>query len=326
MSTTALAPPVPTIDTAPSDWADLLGRVPLGDTRAPDDPRFVSAAGRARRALPAPVHDALADLGDDTLDDVPGALLVRGVPVGALPPTPSSPGQLTGKDHVSEFVLLTIARALGQPVGYLPEHGGALVQDLVPTAAAATRQTSTSSAVELEFHTETAFHPYRPRYLLLSCLRGDPAASTLLCDVDQVLDLLEPEVRAVLGEPRFRTGVDESFTAGAIADRRPPTAVLSGNPQRPTLVFDADLMQGIDAEAQAALETFRDLTLARRVGLSLEAGDLLVVDNDRCIHGRSAFRARFDGTDRWLQRTFVVGDLGPSAGERRGRVITTTFT
>jgi hypothetical protein len=157
------------------------------------------------------------------------------------------------------------------------------------------------------------------------CLRGDPAAQTLLCDVDQVLDLLDPEVRAVLAEPRFRTGVDESFTAGAAAQRRPPSAILSGNPHRPTLVFDADLMQGTDADAQAALETFRDLTRARRVGLSLESGDLLVVDNDRCIHGRSAFRARFDGTDRWLQRSFVVGDLGPSAGERRGRVITTTF-
>ena len=28
----------------------------------------------------------------------------------------------------------------------------------------------------LMFHTETAFHPHRPRYLLLLCLRGDPAA------------------------------------------------------------------------------------------------------------------------------------------------------
>jgi L-asparagine oxygenase len=323
MTSTAFAHPVPTVDTSPADWDELTGQLPLA---GPDDPEFVRSAGRGRRHLPPAVHDALADMGDDTLEDIPGVLLVRGVSVGAPPTTPSSPGEATGKDHVSEFVLLTVARALGQPVGYLPEHGGALVQDLVPTAAAATRQTSTSSAVELEFHTETAFHPHRPRYLLLLCLRGDPAAQTLLCDVDHVLDLLDPEVRAVLGQPRFRTGVDESFTDGAIADRRPPSAVLSGNSRRPTLVFDADLMQGTDPEAQAALETFRDLTRARRGSLSLEAGDLLVVDNDRCIHGRSSFRARFDGTDRWLQRSFVVGDLGPSAGERRGRVITTTFT
>jgi L-asparagine oxygenase len=43
------------------------------------------------------------------------------------------------------------------------------------------------------------------------------------------------------------------------------------------------------------------------------------------VHGRSPFDARFDGTDRWLQRAFVVEQLEPSAGERRGRIITTTF-
>ena len=50
----------------------------------------------------------------------------------------------------------------------------------------------------------------------------------------------------------------------------------------------------------------------------LEAGDLLVVDNRRAVHGRSEFRARFDGTDRWLQRTFVVDDL--AADRRPARV------
>ena len=57
----------------------------------------------------------------------------------------------------------------------------------------------------------------------------------------------------------------------------------------------------------------------------LEPGDLLVVDNNVAVHGRSPFTARFDGTDRWLQRSFVVADLAPSAGERDGRVITTQF-
>ncbi|MGE0137021.1 MAG: L-asparagine oxygenase, partial [Ilumatobacteraceae bacterium] len=54
-------------------------------------------------------------------------------------------------------------------------------------------------------------------------------------------------------------------------------------------------------------------------------GDLLVVDNTVAVHGRSPFLPRFDGTDRWLQRTFVVSDLLPSAAERTGRVVTTRF-
>ena len=88
---------------------------------------------------------------------------------------------------MSEFTLLTIARRLGQPVGYEPEHGGDLVQNIVPTEAAVDRQVSTSSKVELMFHTEAAFHPHRPRYLLLLCLRGDPSAFTTLSSIFEVM-------------------------------------------------------------------------------------------------------------------------------------------
>ena len=91
------------------------------------------------------------------------------------------------------------------------------------------------------------------------------------------------------------------------------------------MVFDADLMVGIDEEADDALGTLADATAACHTSVALVAGDLLVVDNSVAVHGRTPFTARFDGTDRWLQRTFVVTDLAPSAADRRGRVITTHF-
>jgi hypothetical protein len=37
----------------------------------------------------------------------------------------------------------------------------------------------------------------------------------------------------------------------------------------------------------------------------LRPGDLLIVDNDAVVHGRVAFRARYDGSDRWLKRVLV---------------------
>ena len=77
--------------------------------------------------------------------------------------------------------------------------------------------------------------------------------------------------------------------------------------------------------AQAALDALTALVETHHTSLVLEAGDLLVVDNHRCVHGRSPFAARFDGTDRWLQRSFVVADLSASADDRVGRIITTTF-
>ena len=85
-------------------------------------------------------------------------------------------------------------------------------------------------------------------------------------------------------------------------------------------------MAGTDPEAAEALDLLRAVARERRLALVLEPGDLLVVDNHVCIHGRSSFAARYDGTDRWIQRSFVVDDLAPSAADRVGRIIDTRFT
>ncbi len=300
---------------------------------------FVQAARRAGRLLSPPVQAALRNLRhparpDTDTDPGTGALLLRGLPIGYVGVTPASPLDPPDKDHVSELTLLAVAGRLGQPVGYAPEHGGQIVQNLLPTTADVGRQTSTSSGVELEFHTETAFHPHRPRYLLLLCLRGEPSARTLLTSIPHVIDRIPAHLRHVLRQPRFRTSVDESFRRvgePGLGDAPPrphvtdPMPVLAGTDEAPTFIFDADLMIGLDPEADEALACLDELVRRHHVAVALEPGDLLVVDNALTVHGRSSFPARFDGTDRWLQRTFVVPDLAASAAERRGRVITTRF-
>ncbi|MFN8022492.1 MAG: TauD/TfdA family dioxygenase [Acidimicrobiales bacterium] len=314
LSPTHALPPVVVHDGSP------FAPVPATD---PHGEAFVSAAGHAARLLPAHVHDALVDFVDQPHRS--GALLLKGMPIGELPLTPATPTTPTAKDHTSEFSLLTVARRLGQPVGYEPEHGGDIVQNLVPVQGTEHRQVSTSSKVELMFHTEAAFHPHRPRYLLLICLRGDPSAITTLSSIHEVLPHLAPATRDVLFEPRFRTAVDESYLHGRQNVLGAPMPVLSGDRELPTMVFDADLMVGTDEVAEAALLELSHAVEALQTGVALEAGDLLVVDNAVAVHGRSPYSPRFDGTDRWLQRAFVVSDLRPSAAERQGRVITTVF-
>lgn len=292
-------------------------------TCPPSSEEFVTAAGHAGRCLPAAMYDALIDFADRPHRS--GALVLRNLPVGDLPPTPRSPTADVDKDHTSEFVLLAAARVLGQPVGYLPEHGGDIVQQIVPTASAADRQVSTSSKVALMFHTEAAFHPHRPRYLLLLCLRGDPAAQTTLASIEELLPHLPGDVVDTLFEARFRTAVDESYLHGRSNVLGPAAPVLSGRRDTPSMVFDADLMVGTDAAADEALGVLAATIERHHTGLALQTGDLLVVDNAVAVHGRTPFRPRFDGTDRWLQRTFVVSDLAPSAAQRHGRTIVTQF-
>jgi L-asparagine oxygenase len=320
---------LPRIDTTAARWDALVA--PVGHEAL--DETFVAAAGAASRLLPADAHDALVDFADRGHRS--GALLITGIDMGEIPATPPRPGthrhashrhaRPGQASHRSEFVLLTVARRLGQPVGYAPEHGGDIVQDIVPTPDSAGRQVSTSSDVELMFHTETAFHPHRPRYLVLLCLRGDPAAATTMASVHDLIDHLDERTVAVMFEPRFRTAVDESFLAGRTNQLGPPRPLLEGTVAEPTFVFDADLMVGTDAEAEAVVHVVADAIRQHQTSVVLTAGDLLVIDNHVAVHGRSPFTPRFDGTDRWVQRTFVVPDLAPSAGDRTGRVITTQF-
>jgi hypothetical protein len=257
-----------------------------------------------------------------TIGSVTPFALWHDLPVGTVPATPAGPMTATGKDGVSEDTLLAVAAHLGEPVGYVQEHGGGLVQNLVPEPGNERRQSSTSSSVRLAWHTETAFHPHKPRYLLLLCLRGDPQAHTLLCAIDDVLPALSDDDIEVLRQKRFRTRPDESFLEpGAVGELGRPLAVLDGD----EFTYDEDLMVGTDHRARAALTNLGEAVRAHATTVTLEAGDLLIVDNHRVVHGRSSFRARYDGTDRWLQRTFVVEDLAPSAAERDGRIITTRF-
>lgn len=284
------------------------------------DESFVQACHQTRRDLPDELTEALNQF---AAGDSSGALLLRGLPVGVVPSTPATPSAPTAKDRTSECTLLTLATLLGQPVGYAPEHGGKIVQNIVPVQATAAKQVSTSSNVTLDFHTETAFHPEKPHYLLLLCLRSDPNAATLLCSVTSALSLLDAETISVLRQPRFRTRPDVSFLSGpdALGEFGPAAPILAGTVEHPTFTFDADLMIGLDDAAEQAIEALRKAVQAAHSSVVLEAGDLLVIDNHAAVHGRSPFAARYDGTDRWVQRAFVV-DAIP---EGSGRVITTTF-
>jgi alpha-ketoglutarate-dependent taurine dioxygenase len=48
----------------------------------------------------------------------------------------------------------------------------------------------------------------------------------------------------------------------------------------------------------------------------LEPGDVCFIDNFKAVHGRRAFKARYDGHDRWLKRVNITRDLRKSRAER----------
>lgn len=280
-----------------------------------DDRAWVAAARHAWSDLPAELRRALREFRRDS--GPTGTLLVRGLPVdgAGLPPTPAAAGSVQRTGGLPAALLLMIAGGLGDPAAFRPEKGGALVQDVVPVPGQEDFQGNAGSVL-LSFHTENAFHPHRPDFVMLLCLRADHerVAGLRTGCTRQVLPLLSADGREALFSQEFRTAAPPSFGAGSGSTEA--HAVLFGAPDDPDVRVDFAATEPLTPRAGRALLELQELfDLTARTAL-LEPGDLAVVDNRVTVHGRTAFRPRYDGNDRWLQRSFILSDLRRSRGLR----------
>jgi len=225
---------------------------------------------------------------------------------GVVPPTPTAVDHSIDACPAATRALLQFADDIGRAVGYDREQDGRLIQDIFPVRASEHSQVSTSSKVMLGAHTETAFHPHKPRYIVLLCLRGDANAATTYADVNDIVQHLTHDEIATLQTDRFVTTVDPSFMANGEPDASVVVTPLTRTATGWVFVYDELLMSGTTPCAQAALDSLHRAAKQSTKKVVLETGDLLVVDNDYAVHGRTPFVPRYDGTDRWLKRALVV--------------------
>lgn len=264
--------------------------------------------------LPQPLIDQLRDFKNNGNDD--GCLFISGCPIGRIPPTPSSIFDVKKEDRTSEFLLSLIAHGIGDPVAYRQDKNGQVFHNIFPTKKNEFSQTSEGSKVILESHTELAFHHFRPDFLILLGLRQDPLqeAKTMYLSAKKIVRSIPSDIEELLRQPLFITGIDESWmqyygkSSRIKGNIQNPISLLSGPAHDPELLWDKDLMQGITPDANHAIEVV-DSYIQKHLGyVCLKPGDLLVIDNKRAIHARSTFKARYNGNDRWIQRTLVLRD------------------
>ncbi|MGH3832529.1 MAG: TauD/TfdA family dioxygenase [Pseudonocardiaceae bacterium] len=246
-------------------------------------------------------------------------LLVSGLlpDVVDLPPTPgtTTPPALGEIGEIGALTLLAVLGQLGEPFTFASLYEGRLVQHVTPVPGREDAQTSEGSEA-LAWHVEDAFTDDRCDFFGLLCLRGDPGAATLVSPARSLR--LPGEVERVLRAPRFVVEPDVAHGTGHTPDL-PVTAVLSGPPDDPEICFDAVYQRPADPaddDATAALAVLAVAVDAAALAHVLEPGQLLVADNRRVVHGRTVFRPRYDGTDRWLLRTMVCAST--RAHRRRG--------
>ncbi|MFC9242056.1 TauD/TfdA family dioxygenase [Streptomyces decoyicus] len=314
---TGAQPVTLTVDT---DEALLTERV-AAELAAPggmvDDPAWLGRARRAWSELPAGLTGGLREFRKDS--GRTGTMLIHGLPVGGavLPPTPNRPGSVQREASMSAAVLAMVASGLGDPAAYRPEKTGAIVQDVVPVPGQEDYQ-SNAGSVLLTFHTENAFHAHRPDFVMLLCLRADHegVAGLRTACIREVLPLLTEESRQALFSAEFVTAPPPSFGMDGMGAE--PHAVLYGAVEDPDICVDLAATEPRTQRAKEAMAELQELFDRTAQTVRLVPGDLAIVDNRVTVHGRTSFRPRYDGQDRWLQRTFVLTDLRRSRGHRDG--------
>ncbi|MEG9883084.1 MAG: hypothetical protein V6Z86_00405 [Hyphomicrobiales bacterium] len=135
---------------------------------------FLRQCAVIAHGLPAPLLGAIRDFRAQTSDD--GVLSIHALPADQhLIPTHSADSEVI-KDKTtffSESWLAILGLLLGEPYGFIQEGSGELFVNVYPTLKERELLSSKSSAITLDLHTEVAFHPAIPDYILLFCLRSD---------------------------------------------------------------------------------------------------------------------------------------------------------
>ena len=269
----------------------------------------------------------------------PCALVIKGLPLldrSEIPPTPALETIFNPTRQVrcpaAETILLGISRLCGMPhAPPIPRHAQ-LVRDIVPTQS----ETRGFLPMHRDYAQQVSPKTWEPELLLLLCVRkGSPeaVAETVVVDNYRLYQSTSEADRQLLRTYRIQkkrenddgTIVNAGQPFYAIQDNEDGTYDLETSCVTvynllPT--FDrCDDAQG-DAELeQRVLAAYERLSRNAQVlgeRVSLEPGDILILNNSRCVHGRTPYQPRLDGTDRWLIKTYVSNGFWtkPSCGNQ----------
>jgi Fe(II)/alpha-ketoglutarate-dependent arginine beta-hydroxylase len=266
-------------------------------------PGLLARVPAVAASLSEPIRHACRPV--DTAD---GLFVLRGLRVDddAVGPTPDHWSTAGNAGAVHDVVLLLLSTVMGTPIAWEGQQDGRFVHNIVPSPGHEQEQTGASSSVLLSPHTEDAFHPGRAHLLILGCVRNPDSVATTAAGIRNV-ELSDADVE-LLSRPVLPILPDDAYEeARAYQGDPPPVPTLWQSEEGLTLRFDPAYtpLEQAPEEHRAAYARLEDELARVSVAVSLEPGEVLVVDNDLVVHGRVPFKARYDGTDRWLKRSSV---------------------
>ncbi len=200
--------------------------------------------------------------------------------------------------------LLAVARALGTvSLRALPHRSGLVESEGVQRVAALASPPADQFGKPLlsghhaafPLHSDEAFAIRPCRYVLLHCWSADPegGGQSLLARRERIEALADAAILNGLLSLRldYPCGPSSTLSAGLMRYNR---LEVEGHGQR---------RQGrLEAQTQEWLDRFDATFAVAAESVTLAPGDLLIVDNHRTLHGRTAFAA---GSPRLLKRVRV---------------------
>eukprot|EP00571_Detonula_confervacea_P007319 CAMPEP_0172331786 /NCGR_PEP_ID=MMETSP1058-20130122/62103_1 /TAXON_ID=83371 /ORGANISM="Detonula confervacea, Strain CCMP 353" /LENGTH=370 /DNA_ID=CAMNT_0013049059 /DNA_START=180 /DNA_END=1292 /DNA_ORIENTATION=- len=340
---------IETIDLDPRSFAPNKGFYKSWEKSFPEEcPLFdYCARDSPERALMA-VHDAFAFVSEWLPQSVmarlasfpfqksgPSAILIRGFPIDTdVPPSPTkanifddSANRKTDQSTlvpVAESWLLGVSRILGIPVGapYSTGDRGGLVRDI-------TQNQDDDDVLPMHRDYPAVGRDAKskitePEVLILFGVRSDvddSGAKTVVMDSSNLLRAIDQTdgvlLRATTIQTEIKLPTGQFLPIGQpfhpIIDNEDGTSTVTLN-NLPNARYNSPDGGTPTVEAYARISQLA-FDMGKRI--NLKAGDMLIIQNSRLVHGRTKFHSVgscFD-SGRWLVKTYVSNRLWRIPGE-----------
>ncbi|WP_326702809.1 MULTISPECIES: TauD/TfdA family dioxygenase [Streptomyces] len=292
---------------APSRTAELLASTAHDLVAAGATPQSFLLPGSAA-TVPDELREALGGV-LTPLDRTSGWRRVRGL-FAAFPepgPTPAHWSAATGdRQRPWDLGVILVSSVLGRLFGWTGQQDGRLVHNIVPSRGCETVQVGASSTTPLTWHNEDAFHPRRAELLMLACVRNPDGVGTRAAGVRRAA--VSEYHREQLRRPVVSILPDASYPADAQdSTSRPRMSTMWPDSDGWCLRYDPaySRLPEADPAFHDAYGALGEALEASAAEIGMEAGDVVLIDNDVAVHGRAPFRALYDGSDRWLKRSLI---------------------
>jgi L-asparagine oxygenase len=231
----------------------------------------------------------------------------------------ATPAKWQVAEKTQEIVLMELAFALvhaalgGNMIQYKCQRGGGgFTHQVIPDLTMADTQTGSGSAQDLSIHTEDAGLQTSAEFISLCWIRNNEQVPSYLSSVRSIDWYELEELETMLRKPIFTFYPDANYRyKPEISDflHRSKMPILFGNDIHPWIRTDNVEMLGKqdNCEAEIALQWLeREIQANIFSGFTPEAGDMVVINNRMCGHGRGKFKAGFDLSGNAVERRWML--------------------